>query len=215
MKPIFGLAAAAGIFLAGAASAATVSNDLVTLEGTDPGGVAIGINDFVGAGKLLDGYNFFYDGSTTDLSFTFSSDVKVSFSGVAQESGWDNSFTVAGLGTLSESDGGGAGTLDDYGTLMTTYLSGTVLSGSDLSFDSSGGSVNDMTTAAFGVFGFLDGDGKISRLFLAHDDGGAGPNDNHDDFIIEMTVSAVPLPAAAWMLIAGLGALGVAARRRG
>jgi hypothetical protein len=55
--------------------------------------------------------------------------------------------------------------------------------------------------------------GNIIAFML--DDGGAGPNDNHDDYVgyLIATPVPVPLPAAAWLLISGLGALGIARRR--
>lgn len=37
---------------------------------------------------------------------------------------------------------------------------------------------------------------------------------DYDDLAVRLDVAPVPLPAAAWMLLAGLGALGLAARRR-
>ncbi|MEM6482242.1 MAG: VPLPA-CTERM sorting domain-containing protein [Pseudomonadota bacterium] len=45
-------------------------------------------------------------------------------------------------------------------------------------------------------------------IWLFLDDGGARENDDYDDMVIRITaVPAVPLPAAAWMLIAGLAGL--------
>ena len=59
----------------------------------------------------------------------------------------------------------------------------------------------------------LTGAGSFTRFFLAFDDDGAGPEDNHDDFIMRVDVTAVPLPAAAWLLLVSLAGLGFVGRR--
>ena len=48
--------------------------------------------------------------------------------------------------------------------------------------------------------------------YLAFDDSGDGPNDNHDDWVGTVSVRQVPEPASLMTL--ALGALGVAARAR-
>lgn len=71
-------------------------------------------------------------------------------------------------------------------------------------------------TQQFGIFlprGFKAGDTFSSRvLYLGFDDTGAGPDDNHDDLILR--VSVVPEPATWAMMIAGFGLVGMAVRRR-
>jgi hypothetical protein len=61
----------------------------------------------------------------------------------------------------------------------------------------------------------------FSRIFnngrsviVGYDDSGAGPDRDYDDLVARIDVAPVPLPAAAWLLVAGLGGLGAAARRR-
>ncbi|WP_170294843.1 VPLPA-CTERM sorting domain-containing protein [Roseospira navarrensis] len=54
----------------------------------------------------------------------------------------------------------------------------------------------------------LDGNGAAragNTVLLALDDGGAGPDDNHDDMVVSIAVT--PLPAAAWFLLTAIGGL--------
>jgi hypothetical protein len=51
-------------------------------------------------------------------------------------------------------------------------------------------------------------------FYIGYDDFGAGPDDNHDDFIIRVTVNSVPEPATWAMMLTGFAAVGFALRRR-
>ena len=49
-------------------------------------------------------------------------------------------------------------------------------------------------------------------IIVGFDDGGAGPDDNHDDLILALKSAEVPLPGALWLL--GSGLVGLVGLRR-
>ena len=68
----------------------------------------------------------------------------------------------------------------------------------------------DPASASYAI-GYL----KLSdtSFYVLFDDIAAGDRD-YDDIGMRIDVAAIPLPAAGWLLVAGRGALGAAARRR-
>jgi hypothetical protein len=196
------IGAVAAFTMAGAVQAATVdiSGAVSTTGGFN--NFATQLNAALGGSAVL----------LAPASLTTVGQVHLTFTAIGAESGLNNSFSVAGLGTLSETSNFGYPLVD----LLTTAGSGSlagVFSGlldGLLSFSNFATNVNP-GSGEFGVFA-QGGAGEHSVFFLAFDDNGAGPDDNHDDFLIRVNV--VPLPAGGLLLIGGLGALAAIRRRR-
>jgi hypothetical protein len=86
-------------------------------------------------------------------------------------------------------------------------------SGDDMEFVSDRGTDAGLGDAGFGIF--YDKEGYSPYVFLAYADQGTGADADFDDLIVKTKghVNVVPLPAAGWMLLAGVGGL-VAMKRR-
>ena len=88
---------------------------------------------------------------------------------------------------------------------------GWVANGSNPS-DSGGGVLGPNFFVSFNPFGSAAGSGgttgNVAYLFL--DDGGAGPDKDHDDFLVRVTIQPQPTPIPSTMLLLGSGLAGLA-----
>jgi len=195
------LAAVAALGLAGAASANTV-----TITGSTPG--SPGANDF----NQLSTYTFI----TYLADMVVNGNSRITFTEVGAESGYNNDFTASGT-KITETSDFGINLSGDYvfqpgESFFKDYADGTSLM-SVLSFGSNSGVDADPGDYGFGVYALGSSGDSFSHFYLAYDDSN-GTDDNHDDYIIEVRVAAIPIPAAGWMLFAVLGGAAALGRRK-
>ena len=229
MKKSLLLAGAAVIALSSAASAATF-----TMNGTagiipEAGQTNDVLVNVFGMPTLR---GFF--GSTVSIS----DDATINVNYFGYEAGFENSFSITGVGgssggfsTTTDPDGAGDG--DEYAANLSTPIDSfsiDVLAGVlDFSFATDGkgglsvsnGSNPDNTEVPALANFFTSRSTDSKTVFLFFDDTGAGDDDNHDDFVVSLSIGPpgqqpdpVPLPAGGLLLIGGLGALAVARRRK-
>ena len=161
--------------------------------------------------------------ASSGASLSLSGPARITFHFMGSESRFDDTFTFL------------ADSIDDASTLTenSAFVSwaerymgrGTYETGGDLAgllnfttsgADGQGAAIGDQ---GFGIFlgpNAVSGD-AYTTLFLGYDDQRSvqtPPDDNHDDFMIRMTVSPVPEPATWALMIGGFGLVGTAMRRR-
>ena len=198
------------VFIAGAAALAlstapAQAASLVVGTGTDTTPLANN-NDFrtqlAGLGLTI---------LRTSASLTLNGPANITVDYFASESGFVDTFN---LGTISfaETNKGAFGA-QLIGTL-TNVASGPL----NAFFTSNGhGDMHAPGSENFGFVlpeGFGSGAYESNVIWVAYDDQINDRDDNHDDFILRLTVTPVPEPATWAMMIGGFGMLGAAVRRR-
>ncbi len=195
----------AAVLMGGAAPAAAATTLDVKIGTVSP---IPAINDFKGN---LNGIGL-VDWTDVGAAVSLSNASRLKFEFLAREASFNNSFKTSSL-TFTSTSGNAAWSADQLiGT--QSYAAGAI---TDWLFQRPDATSYGVGTQQFGIFlpkGFTSNTGTYSSrvLYLGFDDTGAGPDDNHDDLLIR--VSVVPEPSAWAMLIAGFGLVGLAARRR-
>ncbi len=151
------------------------------------------------------------DWTDVGASVSLSGAAPLKFEFLAREAGFDNSFKTSTLSFTSTGGNVGWSAIQLIGT--QAYAAGVI---TDWLFQRPDSTSFGVGTQQFGIFlpgGFTSNNGTFSSrvLYLGFDDTGAGPDDNHDDILIR--VSVVPEPSSWAMLIAGFGLVGLAMRR--
>lgn len=152
----------------------------------------------------------------SNVLFSVAGNYEITFTALAQESGFYNSLTAYGL-TLNETPLGTTFTVSVNGAQVNDLLSfeftamqngsqvGTgIVNGNNQPFLS----VQSFATILNGAFG-----GTSYDAILLWDDSGAGPDDNHDDMIVGVSITKVSAPSTLAILGLGLFALGVSRRK--
>jgi hypothetical protein len=199
MKKFVALCAAALSVAATPASA----NLFVVGTGTDANPLADN-NDFKGNLEAL-GLTILRTGGT--LALTGKANIRVDY--FASESGFTDTFTLGSL-VFSETN-------KSWGEQLLGTVFNVAAGPLTAKFTSNGhGDTHAPGVENFGIFLPSGTVGQFASnvVWIGYDDQINQADDNHDDFIIRLTATAVPEPATWAMMIGGFGMAGAAMRRR-
>ena len=206
MKKI--LLAAAAMALSLPVTAQAAANVTINFSGTTP---VPANNDFQSqlSGLGLVSY------AATGASIFLNGPASLVFEFLGSESGFSDTFSTSGGLSLTETS-----TFEDH--FASSILIGTqYFAGGDLTkllnFTSNFGGPATVGDSGFGIFlgPRAASGGTYNTFYLGYDDQISNIDDNHDDFIVKVTVnSPVPEPSTWAMLLFGFGVVGFALRRR-
>lgn len=187
----FGLLFAGLMFMAGSAQAAVLSLNGVGTPSVVPGN--FDPSGFPGLVSPGDAINIFGSGDA-GFGLTLSSVATLKFEFLGSEAGFNNTFDLGGqiFSTVSSAVGDSASVLAAGGLIPFIFQT----SGNGGLSATNGGPIAAGISIAFADLG----DGSFLAMF---NDGGGGDFD-FDDLVVRVSVSAVPLPAAAWLLISAI-----------
>ncbi len=155
-----------------------------------------------------------YTGGNLFLTAEAGSIWSITFSFIGSESGWNNVLATPG-GNLAEAPGSVTFQLVAAGSPVLIPFSFTINGAPNQTVNGSNGNHNS-TTSFFVSFDDTVQNGVSPTTgytaLVAYDDGGAGPDDNHDDHVSRVTVARVPEPAS--LMLCSLGLIGAATARR-
>ncbi len=135
----------------------------------------------------------------------------ITFHRVGSESGFTNRFTGGSVTALEVNGNNFANPV----LLGSDVFSQGSLRGKLFFTTNGNGDVSQIGSEGFGIFLPQNAFGtfRTNTLFMGFDDLVKNDDDNHDDFIVKATISAIPEPATWAMMILGFGLVGLSARR--